>query len=118
MLYGSLSLSIAATLIWPTSPVKFFKALAKSRANVPTPHFRGGYVLTIRMLYGMEIPSLVFIKHFLWIGPELKSIVLRSINTGQYRALGCFKLENFFCVRMQDVPGALFFRRIHQLAEQ
>ena len=56
MLYGSLSLSIAATLIWPTSPVKFFRALAKSRENVPTPHFRGGYVLTIRMLYDIAKP--------------------------------------------------------------
>jgi hypothetical protein len=33
-----------------TSPAKYSRAFAKSRENVPIPHFRGGYVLTIRIL--------------------------------------------------------------------
>jgi hypothetical protein len=33
--------------------VKCSRAVARSRENVPIPHLRGGYVLTIRMLYGI-----------------------------------------------------------------
>ncbi len=58
------------------------------------------------------------IKQFSRVGPEVRFILIWSIDTNQKSAFGYFNFKNFFFVRIQHIPCTLVLWRIEQFIEQ
>jgi hypothetical protein len=102
--------------MWPTSPVKCSSALAKSRENVPIPHLRGGYVLTIRILYG--IASQPCLRRGLALGGHFISYLPKTdYNPLQKRARKYLKyciLQRRLYEKAAEPENLLIFERLKE----
>ena len=81
------------------------------KTNPIKPNFKGKKML-------LWLCQTMGFKQFSWVGPEVRFILIRSVDTNQKSTFGYFNFKNFFFVRIQDIPCTLVLWRIEQFIEQ